>query len=151
MLSACIRCGEEKELPLGKCPVCGHLPHRGEAALSILASRRMLNERELAEVSARIRRGEPLRPSGHRLRAAEALVAGQAEDAPPLRPVQLVGLAALTLLFSPLVPLAAAIAWRDTIRGKQALVVGVASAVVLSFALLALYVGPWWGSPAAPA
>jgi hypothetical protein len=127
MLSVCIRCGEEKELPLGRCAACGHLPHRGEAGLSLLASRRMLNERELAEVSARIRRGEPLRPG------------------------QLVGLAAITLCFSPLVPLAAAIAWRDTVRGKQALVVGLASAVVLGFALLALYVGPWWGEPAMPA
>lgn len=151
MLSVCIRCGEEKELPLGRCAACGHLPHRGEAGLSLLASRRMLNERELAEVSARIRRGEPLRPTASRLRAAEALVAGEAEEAPPLRPDQLVGLAAITLCFSPLVPLAAAIAWRDTVRGKQALVVGLASAVVLGFALLALYVGPWCGEPAMPA
>lgn len=150
MGSVCIRCGGPKELPLGRCAACGHLPHRGEAALSVLASRRMLGERELLEVQARIQRGEPLRPSAARLRAAEALLGGEGEDAPPLRAGQLLGLAGATLLFSPVLAFAGALAWRDTVRGKQALVIGAASTVLLTFAWFVLRLAPFQGPPVPP-
>ena len=142
MRSVCVRCGAEKELPLGRCPGCAHVPHRGEAALSLLASSRMLAAAELDEVQRRIQRGEPLRPSAERLRAAEALVKGGEPEPPPMRPAELIGLGVASLLLSPLVPLAAAVAWRDTARGRQALVVAVASSALVAFAWAALLFAP---------
>ncbi len=123
---------------MGRCPACEHLPDRGEAALSVLASRRMLGAAELAEVQHRIQRGEPLRPSAARLRAAEGLLFGTSNELPALRPAQLLALVAGSLLFSPLLPLAAAVAWRDTARGRQALIVVAASTVLLGGVWLAL-------------
>ncbi len=82
MTAVCIRCGVEKELALTRCPGCGLVPAGDDRALSVLASRRMLGEAELAEVRRRIRTGEPFRPARARLALATAVLAGSANIEP---------------------------------------------------------------------
>lgn len=149
--SVCVRCGEDKELPLARCAGCGHVPTRGEAALAVLASTRMLEPPELDEVQRRIRRGEPLRPSAARLAAAAALLRGQPAEGPrTLTPGEEAGLTALCVLFTPIPALAAAWAWRDTPAARSALRVAGITFVVdvaLIVAGMAVGMGAMPGSP----
>lgn len=120
--SVCVRCGGDKELPLGRCPECGHVPTLGERALSLLSSTRMLTEAELLEVQSRIRRGESLRPSAARLQAAATLLLNEGDTwrRTLTRPEE-IGLLILSILLTPLPALAVAWTWRDTPAASQAL------------------------------
>jgi len=148
--SVCVRCGEDKELPLARCAGCGHVPTRGEAALAVLASTRMLEPTELDEVQRRIRRGEPLRPSAARLAAASALVRDQPASGPrTLTAAEEAGLTALCVLVTPIPALAAAWAWRDTPAARAALRVAAITLVVdaaLMIAAMTMGVGAMPGS-----
>lgn len=126
--SVCVRCGGDKELPLGRCPECGHVPSLGERALSLLSSTRMLSEAELMEVQSRIRRGEPLRPSAARLQAAAVLLLDQGDGTRRvLSRAEEIGLLILSILLTPVPALAVAWTWRDTPAAGQALrVAGIA-------------------------
>lgn len=129
--SVCIRCGADKEFPLGRCSECGHLPSVGERALSLLASTRVLSPVDLASVQTRIRRGEPLAPSAARLQAAGALLVGEA--GPPVGPLsraQEISLLILGILLTPIPVLAVAWAWRDTPVARPALRVALIAGVV---------------------
>ncbi len=121
--SLCVRCGGDKELPLGRCPACGHLPAHDEAVLSVLVSSRVLGADELDEVQARLRRGEALRPAQARLEAASALLYGGAAPTRQLDRAELAGLLLLGTLFTPVVPLVVAWTWRGAPAARQALVV----------------------------
>lgn len=128
--SLCVRCGADKELPLGRCAACGHLPTRGEAALSVLVSSRMLAPAELDAVQARLRRGEPLRPSQERLEAAAALLAGNERQPRQLSAREAAGLAGLGVLLTPIVPLVYAWTWRGHPAARTAIGIAVGAAVV---------------------
>lgn len=137
--SVCIRCGGDKELPLARCAACGHVPARGEAAISVLASTRVLPVSELDEVQRRIRRGEALRPSAARLAIAAGLL--REGTNPASRRLSLAeegGLAALCVLLTPLPAVAAAWAWRDTPAAQQALRAG-AVALVLNLVVIGVF------------
>jgi hypothetical protein len=105
----------------------------------------MLADAELDEVQARIRRGETLRPSEARLRAAEALLTGKGEALEPLRGGALLALVIAGLTFTPILPLAAFLAWRDTARARQALLAAALSGALLAVAWTALV---WMPLPA---
>ncbi|GDX79736.1 hypothetical protein LBMAG42_15470 [Deltaproteobacteria bacterium] len=129
--SVCVRCGGDKELPLGRCPACGHVPSLGERALSLLSSTRMLSEAELLEVQSRIRRGEALRPSAARLHAAATLLLDEGDSARrTLTRAEEIGLLVLSILLTPLPAFAVAWTWRDTPAAGQALRVAVIGLVV---------------------
>ena len=137
--SVCVRCGGDKELPLARCAECGHVPARAEAAISVLASTRVLPAAELDEVQRRIRRGEALRPSAARLATAVGLL--REGGGPPPRRLSLAeegGLAALSVFLTPLPAVAAAWAWRDTPAAQQALRAG-AIGLVLNFVLIVVF------------
>ncbi len=139
--SVCIRCGADKELPLGRCSGCAHLPSIGERALSLLASTRILSTLELDSVQSRIRLGEPLAPSAARLEAAGALLVG--ESGPSIRPLsraQEIALLVLAILLTPLPVLAVAYAWRDTPVARPALRAALIGGVVN----VALSCSGWW-------
>ncbi len=126
--SACLRCAGWKELPLGRCPACGHVPSASEAPLALLASTRMLSEADLAEVQRRLAQGTPLQPSAARLAAARAILRGESESSPARRftSPELGLLAAGTILLTPLLPLAFAFTFRDAPAGRQALALALA-------------------------
>ncbi|MBM4368760.1 MAG: hypothetical protein FJ102_21280 [Deltaproteobacteria bacterium] len=129
--SACLRCAAWKELPLGRCSACGHVPRASEAPLALLASTRMLSETDLAEVQRRLAQGTALQPSAARLAAARAILRGD-NDTSSLRrlsPRELGLLALGTLLLTPLLPLAFAFTYRDAPAGRQALALGAAGLV----------------------
>lgn len=130
--SACLRCAGWKELPLGRCPGCGHVPRASEAPLALLASTRMLSEADLDEVQRRLAQGTALQPSAARLAAARAILRGES-DASSLRRFNHheLGLLALgTLLLTPLLALAFAFTYRDAPAGRQALALGAAGLLV---------------------
>ena len=139
--SVCVRCGGDKELPLGRCPGCGHLPEPGEAALSLLVSTRMLTEAELEAVQVRLRRGEPLRPSAPRLAEAAALLRGEVQPEPRnLGVAEELALVAVSVLVTPAPALAAAWAWRDEPAGRAALrVAAIAGAVGVGLLVLSVW------------
>ncbi len=128
--SLCIRCGADKELPLGRCAQCAHVPDRGEAALSLLASTRMLSAEELDTVQGRLQRGEALRPSHARLRRARSLLIGGSEAAEPLSRRQLTALAALSIVLTPIPALLAAWAWRETGRSRPCLTIAAVAGTI---------------------
>lgn len=82
MNAVCVACGEPKELALARCAACGFVPTGDDRARSVLASTRMLEPPQLAEVQRRIRSGEPFRPSPARLAAARLALAGAASTKP---------------------------------------------------------------------
>lgn len=111
--SLCLRCGADKELALGRCAGCGHVPAREEGALSVLLSSRMLSPGELDEVQARLRRGEPLRPSRARLEEASALLLGGGGERRSLSRAEALGLLVVGVVLTPIVPAIYAWTWRD--------------------------------------
>ena len=143
VVALCTACGAPKDLPLGRCGACAHLPLGGERELAVICSARMLDPTALAEVQTRIRRGEAVRPSAERRTRARALLSG----APPV-PMrfsgpQLVQLAFANLIFTPLLGYAVWFRYRTRPgpAGGQALLVTVPLSVVLFVALVGWRVG----------
>lgn len=99
--AVCVRCGAEKDLPLGRCGACGHLPQGDERELAVLASRRLLDEDGLRAVQERIRKGEALRPSAARREQARTLLRGSSEAPVDLTPRQVWALVAANVLVTP--------------------------------------------------
>lgn len=138
--SLCIRCGADKELPLGRCARCQHVPDRGEAALSLLASTRVLSAEDLETVRVRLERGEALRPSHARLRQARSLLFESGPQTDVMSRRQIVALLALSVVLTPIPALLAAWAWRESERSRTCLTIGGVAAIVDSALwLLALH------------
>jgi hypothetical protein len=138
--AVCHLCGEPKDLPLGRCAACGRVPVGADRDLALLCSIQVLDRERLVEVQARLRRGEPLRPSAAlRERAREVLRGGPPPEA-PLGPRRILALAAANLLLTPLVGYAVwfRLRTRPGPAGRQALLTTMASSVVL-FVLLLLW------------
>lgn len=141
--AVCPRCGAAKELPLGRCAACGDLPAGDGAELAVLCSTRVLDAEQLAEVAARIRRGEPVQPSAAlRARAREALRAGRPQVEARLDTRQQVALFLANLLLTPLLGYAAwfALRTRPGPAARQALWVTIPASLLLA---LALGLGLW--------
>ena len=138
----CARCAADKDLPLGRCAGCGHLPATAlEREEAVLASRRLLDEEDLRRVDERVRRGERLEPGPAARARARAVLHGDPDPGMSLTTVQIVGLLAANVLLTPLVGWAAWLRWRARpgVAGRQALIV----TVPVSVALAVLWL--WWG------
>lgn len=138
----CTSCGAEKDLPLGRCGACRHLPVGEERELAVLASRRVLGDAELAEVAARLRRGERLQPSSEARARARAILFGVPADPVALSPAQRGGLLAANVVLTPALGLAV---WFRLRRSpgpgaRQALWVTVPVALVLAVAWVVWFV-----------
>lgn len=134
----CTRCGAEKDLPLGRCPHCAHLPTGPERELAMLCSQRFFSAAELRDLQARIRRGDPLRPSAALLAQARALLGAR----PALRVLSRQELLLLTvgnLLLTPLLGYATWYGWRDHPAGRQALWVTLPISLLLLLVWLYYY------------
>jgi hypothetical protein len=116
------------------------LTPRGDGLLvAWLLSAHNLDEAGLAQASARIRAGQPIRPGERQLdRARRALGASLASD-PGLALGARLGLLAVSVLATPLVGLTLAWSWREE-RPRAALQ---ALALSLPFSALFLGLGVW--------
>jgi hypothetical protein len=139
--AVCVRCAEGKELPLARCAACGHLPAGREREESLLASRRMLDAKDLAAVQARLRSGERLNPGEAARARARALLHDTAPVELALETAQLSGLLAANVLLTPLIGWAAWLRWRSRPgpAARQALIVTAPVSAVLG----GLWI--WWG------
>ncbi len=138
-LAICVRCGAEKDLPLGRCPACGSVPVGEERLVALVCSARVSDEDVLRAAQERIRRGEPIRPSAALLDRARRVLSGVEDATTSLTGRQLLGLFALDLLVTPLVGYALWYHFRND-RGpaaRQALVVTLPASVLLAVALVA--------------
>jgi hypothetical protein len=102
-VAVCIRCGSAKDLPLGRCPACAHLPVGQERELSLICSTRVLDPAALVQAQLRIQAGEPLQPSAELLARARAVFAGAAPAPVTLSRGQLVALALADVLLTPMI------------------------------------------------
>lgn len=123
--AVCIQCGGEKDLPLGRCGACGFLPAGEDRAVSLLASTRVLDAAGLAEVQARIRRGERLSPGREARARAWALLREGGEPPITLGRGQLLALALVNVFLTSMLGWAAWWRWRERpgAAARQALAV----------------------------
>ena len=137
--AVCHRCGAEKDLALARCGACGYAPSGADRELAVLASRAVLDAAALAEVQARVRAGEALRPSGALRERARAVLGGRVDPPLTLSPRALTWLFLANVLVGPLVGWGAWWTWsrRPGPAARQALVVTVP--VSIAFTVL------WWG------
>ncbi len=139
LAAICARCGAEKDLPLGRCPGCGHLPAGEDRALALVCSTRVLDEAALRTAQERIRRGEPVRPTAALLERARGILSGGTERSARLDARQLVAIAVANVLLTPLVGYA--VWWRhreDTgPAARQALLVTVPVSIALLLGIVA--------------
>jgi len=135
----CCRCGAEKDLPLGRCGACGGLPVDDERELALLCSTRILDLPALRAAQARIRRGEPLRPTEALRARARALLRGQEVVIVGFSARQLAGLALANLLLTPLLGYAVWFRYRTRPgpAARQALLATVPVSFILLVALVA--------------
>ncbi len=140
LVALCTACGAPKDLPLGRCGACAHLPLGGERELAVICSARMLDPAALAEVQIRIRRGEAVRPTAERRARARELLSGAPPASVRFSGAQIVQLACANLLFTPLLGYAVWFRYRTRPgpAGGQALLVTVPLSVLLFVALV------WW-------
>lgn len=135
--AVCARCGEEKDLPLGRCPGCAHVPAApDERELAIVCSTRILDEAALRGAQERIRRGEPVRPTDALRAQARAVLTGHAPTLARFTPKQIAALVLGNVLLTPMLGYAVWFRYR-TMAGpaaRQALV----ATVPLSFLLFGL-------------
>lgn len=137
MKAVCVRCGAEKPEFLAVCPSCGHRPEGDGVLVAWLLSTEHLDAARLEATAARIRRGEPIRPSAKMLRKARRALGRQIATDPGLGVRELLGLLAGNVLFSPLVGWTCA-AWWYAERPRGAL-----QAVLVSVPVSVLGTGIW--------
>lgn len=139
--AVCLRCGADKGAPEHVCPACGHRPDGDGLLVAWLLSDAHLDADGLDRAAARIRAGEPVRPSPAMLdRARAALRPPAADDG--LGPWRMAGLAILALLVTPAVGIALAIWWWGTRprSARQALWVSIPPGILASVAIGWLWV-----------
>jgi hypothetical protein len=129
----CARCGAEKDLPLGRCPGCAHVPESDERELAIVCSTRVLDIAALRAAQERIRRGEPVRPTAALRAQARAVLTGQAPTLARFTARQIAALVLANLVLTPLLGYAVWFRYRTRPgpAARQALFATVPVSVVL--------------------
>ena len=130
----CVRCGAEKDLPLGRCPACAHVPTGEERALAVVCSARVLPPDALRAAMERIRRGEAVRPTEALLARAREVLSGEVVHTTRLTARQVLGLVAANVLVTPLVGYA--VWWRYRHDAGPAARQALLATVPMSIALL---------------
>ncbi|MDP2307236.1 MAG: hypothetical protein Q8P18_14515 [Pseudomonadota bacterium] len=138
-LAICARCAAEKDLPLGRCPGCGHVPAAEERELAIVCSTRILDVAALRAAQERIRRGEPVRPTSALRAQARAVLTGHAPTLARFTPRQVAGLVIANVVLTPL--LGYAVWFRYRTRPGPAARQALVATVPVSLALLVALVG----------
>lgn len=126
MTAICVRCGEQRGDFRAVCPSCGHRPEGDGVLVAWLLSSENLDDDKLAATAARIRRGEPIRPSAKMLKRARRALGRQLATDPGLDVRQLGALLVGNLLFSPLLGWTCAFWWYGE-RPRAALQAGLVS------------------------
>ena len=101
-VAICARCGAEKDLALGRCSACAHLPTGDEREVAIVCSTRVLDVAALRAAQTRIRTGEPVRPTATLRARARAVLSGTEPRATRLTGGQLAALVVANLIGTPL-------------------------------------------------
>lgn len=142
MTAVCHRCGDVKAGPFVPCKGCQFIPQGEERPIAWLFSLHHLSEAELKSAADRVREGERPDP-GVALKASARKQMGAAplpDDAhTPMATRQLVGIAAMNLVLTPL----AGFAYWVGLRTERPFAAGQALRITLpiAFALGALWVG----------
>lgn len=101
-LAICARCGMEKDLPLGRCPACSHVPAAADRELALVCSTRVLDVAALRAAQERIRHGEAVRPTPALRAQARALLLGRSPVPARFTPRQVAALVLGNLMLTPL-------------------------------------------------
>ncbi|MFN7147742.1 MAG: hypothetical protein ACK4YP_28490 [Myxococcota bacterium] len=138
-LVVCARCGAEKDLALGRCAGCGHLPAGEEREVAMVCSTRVLDIDALRAAQERIRRGEPVRPTAALRARARDVLSGAVSRATRFDARQIFGIVVANVLLTPLVGYALWWRYRDDAgpAARQALF----ATVPVSLALLVALIG----------
>lgn len=113
MRAVCLRCGSDKLTFDAICPSCGHVPEGEGLLVAWLLSPAHLDAAGLAAAAARIRAGEPIRPSEKLLDRARKALGTHADQDPGLSPARRALLLATSLVFTPLVGITCWFWWRE--------------------------------------
>ncbi|MCA9571772.1 MAG: hypothetical protein KC656_28235 [Myxococcales bacterium] len=111
MSALCVRCGFTKADYLSVCPDCGHRPEGDGVLVGWLLSSENLDEAQMVATAARIRSGEPIRPSRKMLAKARRALGRQVATDPGLGLREALALLGANVLFSPLVGWTCAAWW----------------------------------------
>jgi hypothetical protein len=101
--AVCVKCAGERSSFEQVCPSCGHRPDGEGLLVAWLLSSANLGDAELNHAQARIRKGEPLRPSARMLEKARLALGQHFSTDEGLTMQQRLGLLATSLLLTPLV------------------------------------------------
>lgn len=112
--AVCVRCGGDKADYRQVCPSCGNRPAGEGLLVSWLCSLENLEPADLDRLSARIREGESIRPSGKSLEKARKALGLHLASDPGLSSRERLGYLAMALLLTPLPGWVAFWWWRET-------------------------------------
>ena len=137
-LALCVRCGAEKDLPLGRCGACNTVPVDVERELAIVCSTRILDIEALRAAQERIRRGEPVRPTEALRARARAILSGEVAASYAFTVRQVAALALANVVLTPLLGYAVWFRYRTRPgpAATQALVATIPVSVALFVALV---------------
>lgn len=135
--AVCVQCGDPKSSWEQVCPGCGGRPEGDGLLVAWIASEHNLTASQLQSVSARIRAGEPFRPSKRMFGRARAALGQNLASDTGLSWRQRGGLLATSLLFTPLVGWTCFFWWRRE-RPRAAM-----QALALSLPFTVLFTGLW--------
>jgi hypothetical protein len=99
----CVKCGGERTRFDQICPACGHRPDGEGLLIAWLLSDHHLDDKQLAQTQARLRKGESIRPSAKMLDKARRALGQHFTTDEGLDTRQRLGLLATSLLLTPLV------------------------------------------------
>lgn len=136
--AVCVRCGASRTEFRDICPGCGYRPEGEGVLIAWLLSDGNLDEAGLDAVAARVKAGEPPRPTSRMLDRARRALGGDLESDPGLGSTERIGLLVVSMLLTPLPALTmAAWWWRDRPRAAvQALALAIPSAAVFGIAVI---------------
>lgn len=111
--AVCVRCGFDKPSFDAVCPDCGHRPEGDGLLVAWLISSQNLDEPSMLATAARIRSGEPIRPSKRMLAKARRALGRKVATDPGLSARDFLLLLVGDVAFSPLIGWICMVWWRN--------------------------------------
>lgn len=136
--AVCVRCGASRSEFRDICPACGYRPDGEGVLIAWLLSDGNLDEAGLDAVAARVKAGEPPRPTQRMLDRARSALGGDLDSDPGLGSTERIALLLLSIFVTPLPALTmAAWWWRDRPRAAvQALALAIPAAAVFGIGVV---------------